>query len=87
MGIVKKAVSTVTGGLLGGGKQPKPQAVKQPKPSTGTTKSPADVAADEEEERRKRLLALNAGGATGQFTPAGGDTSAATVARKTLLGQ
>lgn len=86
MGIVKKVANTLTGGLLGG-KQPKAPTYKPPKSTPTTTKSAVDIAAQEEEERRKRLLALNAGGDKGQLTPAGGDTSTAPVARKTLLGQ
>jgi len=40
-----------------------------------------------EDEKRKRLLAVNARGLPGQLTPAGGVGGSASVARKMLLGQ
>ncbi len=95
MGIVRKVfkgaksiIGGVTGGLLGG-QQPKSPQYTQPAANSNASSSmsAADIAAKEEEDRRKRLLALNAGGNTGQFTQAGGDTSMAPIARKTLLGQ
>lgn len=62
--------------------------------SVKATPTPAPVApavqeatpAQNEEERRKRILALNSGGNAGQLTPGGGDTSQATTGRKALLG-
>jgi hypothetical protein len=93
MGFVQKIFKKfsplgIIGGLMGG----KPKAVAPPTraavlPATEDKKSPADIAADEEEQRRKRLLALNATGGNGQLTPAGGDQSTANVTRKQLLGQ
>lgn len=75
----------ITGGLLGGAKTPAPRAVVQ-QPETKAV-SASEVIAQEEEDRRKRLLAMNAQGGTGQLTGAAGDTSVASVSRKTLLGQ
>lgn len=68
---------------------PPPAAVAKPATTAASTntQSAADVAAKEEEERRRRVVALNASGNRGQMTPAGGDTSAAPIARKMLLGQ
>jgi len=81
------------GGLLGGilgGAAPKqsaaPQVIQQPEP-VKDVKSATQIANEEEEDRRKRLLALNANGGNGQLTAAGGDSSMAPVSRKTLLGQ
>lgn len=54
-----------------------------PRPAQSTAQTPAQI----EDERRKRLVALNAGAGQGQLTPAGGVAGQATVARKTLLGQ
>lgn len=95
MGFVKKIfkpigdiVGSVTGGLLGGQKAPKQVVTQQGiKGTAEETKSPSEVMAQEEEERRKRLLALNSNGGRGQLTSAGGDTSMAPVSRKTLFGQ
>ncbi len=76
------------GAVLGGGEKPKaPQIIQPTSDATSTTKSAAEIAAVEEDERRKRLLALNAGGSQGQLTGAAGDTSQAPVSRKTLFGQ
>lgn len=59
-------------------------SANKPVPTAAMT-AQATAAAKEEETRRARLLALQAG-AGGQMTPAGGVTGQATVARKTLLG-
>lgn len=75
--------------LLGGSeKKSSPAPVATPAaPATSNTQSAADAANAEEEAKRKRLLALNESGSNGQLTAPGGDTSAAPIARKTLLGQ
>lgn len=89
MGVVKKAASIVTGGLIGGEK-PKAAPAPQPAPAAATQDQSAAAGATtmeaQEEERRKRILALNQQGAGGQLTGPGGVTGQATVARKALLG-
>lgn len=85
-------LSKLFGGVLsiitGGTEKPKAApVVQQVADTTSPQKSAAEIAAVEEDERRRRLLALNAGGGQGQLTGAAGDTSQASVTRKTLFGQ
>ena len=72
MGFIKNLV---------GGSTPKSAPIAAP---TDTKAEPTP--AETEEERRRRILALNQAGPSGQMTAAGGDTSQATVGRKALLG-
>lgn len=71
-----------------GGGAPKPQTFKAPAATPAADKGPsaADIAAQQEEEKRKRLVALNASGGAGQLTPAGGVAGQANTTRKMLLG-
>lgn len=103
MGIAKKLISApvnaLTGavtGLLGGGEKPSAPATPAPTPAaaskTATTAQgsaqAANMAQKEEEDRLKRIIALNEkGGGAGQLTPAGGATGQAPIFRKTLTGQ
>lgn len=91
MGIVKKAFKMISPIAILAGMADGKKSTTQPKPAaaaaTGTNQTAADIAANEEDEKRKRLLALNAGGSAGQLTPAGGVTGASQLARKTLTGQ
>ena len=71
-------------GLFGGKKKPSaavPAAAAKP-----AGPSPTEVAQKEDEDRRKRILALNQKGQTGQLTPAGGVQGEGTTTRKQLLG-
>lgn len=68
----------------------KPKARPLPAPVV-TAKAPSGPSASEiaerkDDERRKRTLALNAGGNAGQLTPAGGVQGQASLARKQLMG-
>lgn len=54
--------------------------------SASSSASSKDANAEAEETARRKRAAQMAGSAPGQLTQAGGDTSAATLSRKTLLG-
>lgn len=79
--------SSIAKGFLGGGKPksaPTRTIIKQQAPARDTS---SDNREQEEEAKRKRIVALNAQGRPGQLTPAGGVQGGETVARKQLLGQ
>ncbi len=85
MGIVKKAVSGIFGGLAG-----KMAGMGKDKPAAAAAAAaPVDKSVDvaeTEEDRRRRILAMNSGGNQGQLTAAGGDQTQAATGRKALLG-
>lgn len=84
----------LVGGILGGGPKDNSGAIiaaqNEAKMKADAEAKAAQDAKDQagltEEERRKRILALNQGGNTGQLTPSGGDQTDAATGRKKLLG-
>lgn len=76
MGFVAKAISAITGG----GSKPAAAPVAPPDASA------QDAQAIQDEEARKRLLAINSGAVAGQVTGPGGDLSVASTTKKNFLG-
>ena len=76
----------LSGGLLGaflGGDEPKPVQTPNSVKPAAETKTPSQVAEENDAKRKAALLASNAGGAAKATTVGGGN---ADVTRKALLG-
>lgn len=70
--------------------RPKPKQAALPPPAPkveDTGPSASEIAAEQEEEKKRNILAINAQGSRGILTGAGGLQGQGTTAKKRLLGE